>query len=318
MTFKEARELVTRIKTLEGRAPLTIESYHKVFNDFERCFGVRKHMTNITPDDARRFIEWQLNEKTQFLKARFRPDKKIGVSINSANSYLRNAKSVFQVLVKEGIMEENPFQNINKIKDKKKPIEILTALELKELLKIYDKTWYVGFRDYVVVNVMLDTFGRINEICQLKKEDVDYEKGLITFTETKNGMYRIVPIGKKVQKLIIELNHETEEFESPFVFMSSHGTRLVPDAFRKNLREAVAKTSITKRVHPHIFRHTSASMFLAEGGSIRALQKILGHSDIQTTMVYSHMDSTVLKEQHEKFSPLQHINDTQQVKTRRK
>ncbi|MFF2755335.1 hypothetical protein ACFVR1_16475 [Psychrobacillus sp. NPDC058041] len=72
LTWLEGRELIISIKTLEGRASLTIESYKKLFNDFERCFGVRKYMTNVTHEDARRFIEWQLNEKTQFLKARFR------------------------------------------------------------------------------------------------------------------------------------------------------------------------------------------------------------------------------------------------------
>lgn len=154
-------------------------------------------MTNVTQADARRFIEWQLTEKTQFLKARFRKNKKIGVSIQSANSYLRNAKSAYDVLIKEGIIEDNPFRNINKIKDNKKLIETLSHSELKELLNTYDKSWYVGFRDYVIVNVALDTFGRISEICHLKKSDIDYEKGLVTFTVTKNGSYRIVPVTKK-------------------------------------------------------------------------------------------------------------------------
>ncbi|SDM73727.1 hypothetical protein SAMN05518871_102121 [Psychrobacillus sp. OK028] len=98
LTWSEGREMIIRIKTLEGRATRTIESYIKLFNDFERCFGVRKYMTNVTQDDARKFIEWQLNEKTKFLKARFRRDKKKGVSIVSANSYLRNAKSAFRNL----------------------------------------------------------------------------------------------------------------------------------------------------------------------------------------------------------------------------
>ncbi len=316
LTWSEGRELVIRIKTLEGRATRTIESYTKLFNDFERCFGVRKYMTNVTQDDARKFIEWQLNEKTQFLKVRFRKDKKIGVSVVSANSYLRNAKSAYEVLINEGVMEENPFRNINKIKEKKKIIETLSLTELKELLNTYDKTWYVGFRDYVIINVMLDTFGRINEICHLKKSDIDFEKGLVTFTVTKNGSYRIVPVTKKVLRLLKELNNETEEFNSPYIFISSHGTQLQPDAFRKTLRDTIAKTSITKRVHPHIFRHTSASLFLANGGSVRALQKILGHADISTTMIYSHMNNDVLKNQHEQYSPLQQIDEHRKIKTR--
>lgn len=318
LTWKDGRELIIRIKNLEGVAKRTIENYNKVFNDFERCFGVRKHMTNVTQEDARRFMDWQLNEKVQFLKARGRKDKKIGVSIVSANTYLRTAKAAYQVLVNEKIMEENPFGNVNKIKDSKKKIDTLTSLELSEILRTYDKNWYVGFRDYVIVNVMLDTFGRITEICNLKKDDIDFEKGLVTFTETKNGSYRIVPIGKKVQRLITELNYETEEYDNPYVFISNHGTMLQPDAFRKNLREIIKKTSITKRVHPHLFRHTASSMFIAQGGSIRALQKILGHSEITTTMIYSHMNQEVLKNQHEQYSPLQSIEETKIIKTTRR
>lgn len=69
-------------------------------------------------------------------------------------------------------------------------------------------------------------------------------------------------------------------------------------------------------MHPHIFRHTSASLFLANGGSVRALQKILGHADISTTMIYSHMNNDVLKDQHEQFSPLQQIEEYRKIKTR--
>lgn len=318
ISLRRARTVVLRIKKLEGLAENTLRQYHSLFDDFERCFRGDKFVEDITLKDARRFIDWQLNEKVQFAKARFRTDKKVGVSISSANSYLRTAKSAFEVLIAEGIIDDNPFRPISKIKDKKKPIETLSELELQELLKAFDKDWYVGFRDYVIVNVMLDTFGRINEICELKKEDIDYQKGTVTFTETKNGSFRIVPISKKVQKLIKELNYETEEYDSPYVFMSSHGTKLMPDAFRKNLREKVKETSITKRVHPHIFRHTAASMFIAEGGSIRALQKILGHAEITTTMIYSHMNDDTLKDQHERFSPLQRIEKASKVKTRRR
>lgn len=93
---------------------------------------------------------------------------------------------------------------------------------------------------------------------------------------------------------------------------------LHPDTFRKHLREVVAKTNLAKRVHPHIFRHTASTLFLAEGGSIRALQKILGHSEITTTMIYSHMMDSTIKEQHERFSPLKAIEMSEQIKTRTK
>lgn len=318
MTFKQGRELVIRIKKLEGRSKMTLDGYNKIFNDFERCFGVRKHINNVTVDDARNFIHWQLHEKTQFLKSRFRKDKKIGVSIPSANSYLRSAKAAFEVFVKDEIIESNPFRPLNKIKTQQRPVETLTPNEIKEILKVLDKTWYADFRDYVVIHVMLDSFGRVNEICNLKKTDVDYERGAITFQETKNSKFRIVPVSNKMLRLFEQLNDETKEFDSPYIFCSNRGDMLHPDTFRKHFREVVAKTNLAKRVHPHIFRHTASTLFLTEGGSIRALQKILGHSEITTTMIYSHMMDSTIKEQHERFSPLKAIEMSEQIKTRTK
>ena len=186
-------------------------------------------------------------------EAQSRTIKKTGVSIASANSYLFFERSIYEVLAKEGTMEENTCRVVSEIKDRKKSIEVLSKIGLKELMKTFDKIGYVGFRKYVLVNVLLDTFGRINEKCNLKKNDVDDEKGLVTFTETKNGSYRIVHISKKVINLLKELNYETEEYNSLNIFISNLGTVLKPGAFRKNLRDAVAKTTITKKYISYLY-----------------------------------------------------------------
>ena len=317
-TFKKAGEIVYRIKRLEGCSERTIAQYQKVFIDLEKCFGARKHVENITVDDARRWMEWQLHQKIQFSNFRGDRNRKKGVSISSANTYLTFAKSAFNVFLNEGIIQENPFANIKKIKDKQKKVDTLSPLEMKEILEAFDKDWYADFRDFVVVNTMIDTFGRINEICNIKHNDIDFEHGTITFSETKNSRYRTVPVSNKLLRLLQELMEETEEFDSEYLFLSNRGDRLHPDTFRKHFREVVAKTSIKKRVHPHLFRHTSATLFLAEGGSIRALQKILGHRDISTTMIYGHMLDDTIKKQHEMYSPLRLVDTTNKVKTKRK
>lgn len=133
LTFQRAREIINSIKKVEGKSTHTIISYNNLFNDFECFFSHRKLVSNVTTEDARNFIKWQLEEKTQFLKARFRNDKKIGVSINSANSYLRLAKSVYATLVSEGSGEYNPFSSITKIKEQTKQIEVLSINEVKSI-----------------------------------------------------------------------------------------------------------------------------------------------------------------------------------------
>ncbi|EPD54149.1 hypothetical protein HMPREF1210_00134 [Paenisporosarcina sp. HGH0030] len=318
LSFQRAREIVINIKAVEGKADNTIENYHKLFNDFDRFFMHRKLISNVTTEDARNFIKWQLEEKTQFLNARFRTNKKKGVTVTSANSYLRLAKAAFETLVRDGSLENNPFSPLTKIKQQTKQIEVLTIEQVKTIFKAFDKTWYADFRDYVVCNVMLDTFGRIDEICNLKKAHVDYLNGVVTFNETKNGRFRHVPISRKVVRMIEDLNLETEDFYSEYIFVSNHGTTLRPDAFRKHLKEVIGRTNIKTRVYPHLFRHTASTLFLANGGSVRALQKILGHAQIETTMIYSHMLDETIKTQHELFNPLKMINEKTTIKTKRK
>ncbi|MEM1501895.1 hypothetical protein RG959_00590 [Domibacillus sp. 8LH] len=96
LSVEKAREIVIRVKKIEGLSKHTIENYNKLFNDLERCFAKNKYMENFSISDARRFLEWQLTEKQQFQGVRWGREKKIGVSVSSANSYLRLAKGHFQ------------------------------------------------------------------------------------------------------------------------------------------------------------------------------------------------------------------------------
>ncbi|WP_046180887.1 phage integrase SAM-like domain-containing protein [Domibacillus tundrae] len=94
---------------MEGLSKHTLTNYNKLFNNLERCFAKNKYMENFTIEDARRFIEWQLHEKQQFKGVRWDREKKIGVNITSANSYLRLAKAAFSCLIEEGHLQKNPF-----------------------------------------------------------------------------------------------------------------------------------------------------------------------------------------------------------------
>ncbi len=318
ITIEKAREIVMRIKQLEGLSVHSISNYNKLFNDFERFFNKRKHISNLTRDDARAFIEWQLNDKVQFKEARFRKDKKKGVSIGSANTYLQYGKAAFNVLLNEGLVNENIFESMKNIKQQQKQVDTLTPQEIKKMLNSLDKSWYADFRAFVLIHTLIDTFGRISEVLALKKQDIDFEKECVTFNETKNNKFRIVPITKKTMYLLDELIEETKDFESEYIFLTNAGKPLTPDTFRKQLREITEKAGIERRVHPHIFRHTSSMLFLKNNGSMRVLQKILGHRDIQTTMIYSHILDETVKAQHEQFSPIKMIEQSEGYKTRTK
>ncbi|RYI25174.1 hypothetical protein EVU96_24730 [Bacillus infantis] len=316
-SIDDCRNIIIRIKKLEGLSESSINGYEKLFNDFDRYFGEKTDINSLTAEQARGFMDWQLNEKTQFLKSKYRKDKKKGVSISSANTYLTLAKAVFYILIDEGIIEENIFEGIRNIKKRQKKVETLTVDEIKKILRSLDKGLYSEMRMHVILNCLLDGFGRINETLTLKKSDIDYDGCTITFTNTKNKRIRHVPITRKTVKLIEELNEETEDFDSEYIFLTNHGKPLRPDTFRKHLRVVLQRIGINKRIHPHMFRHSSSAIYLQQpGASITVLQKILGHADLSTTQIYTHILDSTVRESHAKFSPINFIDQSEKRKTR--
>jgi integrase/recombinase XerD len=318
-TIDDAREIVLKIKQLEGLSDSSIVNYEKLFNDFDRFFGEKTDIASLTSEDVRNFIHWQLNEKIQFDKHPYRKTKKKGVSIGSVNTYISYGRAAFNILVDEQIVEENIFDTTNNIKEKEKKVETLSIDEINKLLRSLDKGLYSEFRMYVLLHTCLDSFGRINEILSIKKEDIHFESHSLTFLNTKNKKIRIVPISKKTIKLLEELIEETEDFESEYIFLTHHGKPLRPDTARKHLKELVKRIGLDDKIKGfHVFRHSASEMFLRQNGSIRVLQKILGHSELTTTSIYAHVLDSTIKQQHQQYSPLNLIDEKEKRKTTRK
>ncbi|MED0665299.1 tyrosine-type recombinase/integrase [Bacillus badius] len=315
-TVDDARNITLKIKQLEGVTQNTIFQYEKIFNDFDRFFGEKTDINSLSEYDAREFVHWQLNDKIQFLNHKYRKTKPKGVSVSTVNTYIQYSKAIFTVLVNEGIVENNIFEHINHIKKKEKKIETLSIEEVNKFLRSLNKGWYSQFRMYVLIHVLLDSFGRINEVLTIRKEDIDFDRHAITFQNTKSGKVRIVPITKKTVKLLEELVEETEDFKSEYVFLTNHGNPLTPNAARKHLTELTSGAGMKRITGFHIFRHTASEMFLRQNGSIRVLQKILGHAEISTTSIYAHVLDKTVRQQHEQFSPLNLIDEKERRKTK--
>lgn len=317
-TIDDARNIVIKIKKLEGVSENTIANYEKLFNDFDRYFGDKTDVSSLTTQDARNFLHWQLNEKIQFKNHKYRKNKQKGVSVGTANTYLSYGKAAFTVLVDEQIVHDNIFETTSNIKQKERKIEILSVEEIQKLLRSLDKSWYSEFRMYTLIHTCLDSFGRINEILNIRKQDIDFKKQAITFTNTKNGKLRIVPISKKTVKLLEELIEETKDFDSEYVFLTHHGKPLKPDTARKHLKDITKRIGLDHITGFHIFRHSASMLFLSQNGSMRILQSILGHSSISTTSIYAHVLDSALRQQHEQCSPLNLIEEKERRLTKRK
>ncbi|WP_256243474.1 tyrosine-type recombinase/integrase [Bacillus sp. V3B] len=310
-----------------GRAKRTLEKYRLIYGNLCKYLdghGVGRDTRNIDVDLIRDYVGWLLRDYIQFEDHKFKKDedKKKGLSPRTTNDYLKTLRTFFRFLAEEEKIPVNPFEAVHNVKYTDTEIVVLTAEELKRLLDAPDKRSYTGFRDYVVMTLLIDTMTRINEALSLKIPHIDFSNNTVTIRATiaKSRKARIIPIQKQTAKLLKDLIKETEEFDSEFIFLANYGEVLTPNNFRNQLRRHyIKKAGIKKRVHPHLFRHTAATLFLEAGGDIRHLQLLLGHSDLRMVMRYTHLSNRALKEQHDKYSALNQVTGklNQNRKTKR-
>lgn len=308
-------EIYYNAKLAEGRAKGTLQKYRHIYGNFCKYLDVHRigrDIRNIDVGLIRNYISWLLQDYVQFEDHKYKPDssKKQGMSPRTVNDYLKTLRTFFRFLVEEKKISVNPFEDVKNVKYTDSEITVLTAEELKAMLDVPDKRSYTGFRDYVLMTLLIDTMTRINEALSFKVSDVDFSNNTVTVRASvaKNRKTRIIPIQKRTAKLLRELIRENEDFDNEYIFLANYGEQLTSNHFRNQLRRHYIKNAgIKKRVHPHLFRHTAATMFIEAGGDIRHLQLLLGHSDLRMVMRYTHLSNQALKEQHQKYSALNQV-----------
>ncbi|WOZ39800.1 tyrosine-type recombinase/integrase [Paenibacillus polymyxa] len=324
-SLDELFDIFCHAKIAEGRSKRTLEMYQESYNylcDYLDEVNVERSMTAITPDLLRSYIAYLLHSKRKFDNHphKHERDKTIGLSPVTVNTKLKSIRTMFRFLEDEGHIDRDPTAKIKKVKEPEKNITIMSSEDLKKILAQPDQRTYAGFRDYVIINVLIDSFMRINEVLTLKKTEVDTEEGVLYLSEliTKSRRGRTVPIQQRTARLIRELLKECEEFDSEYVFLTNYGGPLRDDRFRDRLKGYVKAAGLKMRVHPHLFRHTSATMFLENGGSERYLAGIMGHSDLRMVAKYTHLSDKSIKEKHDQFTPMNNVIGPLQKERKRK
>ncbi|OAJ75114.1 hypothetical protein AYJ08_05710 [Brevibacillus sp. SKDU10] len=208
-------------------------------------------------------------------------DKTVGLSPVTVNTRLKPLRTLFNYLKENDLIETNAFERIPKVKEPETDIKILSVEQLKKLLNTPDKRSYAGFRDFVIMNLLIDSFMRIGEVVSIKKTDIDFESGILNLSSklTKSRRSRIVPLQKSTLKLLKELIRECDDFGSNYVFLTNYGEPVTTNHIRQQLKKHARAAGLQIRIYPHLFRHTAATLFLENGGDMRHLQKILGHAD---------------------------------------
>ena len=225
---------------------------------------------------------------------------------NSISRKLVSLRMLYIFLVKENIVKENLMSSFTLPKrDKKLPI-VLSQEEMIEILDGIIVCDAISSRNRCMVELLYATGMRISELLNLTLKDLNIKMGFIKVIG-KGNKERMIPIGSYVGEILEQyINDYRAEFNiknDSLLFFNKHGQRLSREEFYSILQTIVNSTSITKKVSPHTFRHTFATHLLENGADLRSIQELLGHSDISTTPIYTHISNQKIRSEYQQFHP---------------
>ncbi|SHJ65807.1 integrase/recombinase XerD [Hathewaya proteolytica DSM 3090] len=208
------------------------------------------------------------------------------ISSTTVNGYLRIIKVFLQYCVDTRIVKENVATTIKQYKVKRTPKEDISDEQFRLLLNCMPRHTFSGYRDYILFQLLLDTGMRISETLALKIEDINLNNNTIFLSETitKGRKDRIVYFGSKMQRQLKRwLNYKDSVLNSNLIFCSNRANMMTASGIESNLRYYLQLARINKKITCHTFRNNFAKRYLAAGGSIYILSKLLGHSSVTVT-----------------------------------
>lgn len=242
-------------------------------------------------------------EITDFLLA----ERDRGLSPTSVARGLVAIRMFHRFLAEEGRLKENVTEALEAPKLWKHLPECLSVSEIEALLKAPNVRKLQGLRDQAVLELMYATGLRASEVTTLKAGDVNFELGFARVMG-KGGKERVVPMGeaarKSVRRYLEKVRAEWVKGKAEDVlFVTRLGRRMSRQTVWGILKKCAGAARVRKKIYPHILRHSFATHLLENGADLRVVQELLGHSDISTTQIYTHVERSRLKSIHQRFHP---------------
>ena len=266
--------------------------------DFLAYLAVERQMSAHTLDAYRRDLEvlagWshaqdvdpvalQADQLRLFVAAEHRR----GLSPKSLQRRLSACRSFYTWLLKHGRVAANPAAAIRAPKAPRKLPQVLDPDEAKALVEVATDA-PLGLRDRALLELFYSSGLRLSELCALRWRDLDLGEGLVTVLG-KGRKQRSVPLGSHARNALQEWRQSTGAALDAPVFPGRNGP-ITPRAIQLRVRQLAQRQGLFKRVHPHLLRHSFASHILESSGDLRGVQELLGHADIATTQIYTHLD----------------------------
>jgi integrase/recombinase XerD len=242
-------------------------------------------------------------ELAEFLGQR----KREGLNAASLRITTVHLKVFFRWLAATGRLVMDPAEPLLSPQAEQSLPETLHAAEVGKLLESIDPTQPLGRRDLAILELFYAAGLRLSELCKARLELLDSDGGFLRITG-KGNKTRIVRVGSKALEAVASyLQNErptlVSKRTSSHIFLSVRGTALSPDRVRQIVKERAAQAGIEQNIYPHLLRHSFATHLLEGGADLRVIQELLGHADIATTQIYTHVDRQRLKSVHRQFHP---------------
>jgi len=293
--MKELVENFLNYLTVErGLSNNTVVSYREDLNSY-LSFMQKCKIDALTKITKENITDFMLQERQK------------GIAANSIARRLAAIRMFHRFLTRERILKNDPSALIDSPKLWKKVPDTLTLNEVESLIAAVNVRNTQGIRDKAVFELLYATGMRVSEAVNLKKDNVNLDIGFLRCVG-KGNKERIIPLGKKAIEAVKKYTQDSRNKllhgkESEFLFVSRLGQKISRQSLWKLIKKYAKLAHIKKPIKPHILRHSFATHLLEHGADLRSVQEMLGHSDISTTQIYTHINKDRLKSVHKQFHP---------------
>ena len=279
------------LRNERGLSPRTLDAYQR---------DLTQLLEFLATEDVRQVGKVTEHHVRAFVARRHRQ----GLGGKSLQRALSAVRGFFRWMLREGLVEQNPAAAVRAPKAAKRLPATLDADSIARLLDIRDDS-PLAVRDKAIMELFYSSGLRLAELAQLRWEQLDLASGTVQ-VRGKGNRSRIVPVGRKAREALLEWRKARAglaALEEPAVFVSRSGKPLAPRSIQSRIRYWAIRQGLPRSVHPHLLRHSFASHVLESSGDLRAVQELLGHADISTTQVYTHLDFQHLAKVYDRAHP---------------
>lgn len=293
------RQFLEHLEIERGRSVKTVENYDRYLERFF-AFAKVKTVSQLTEEQIREFRLHLNRQAGSKVGGRVEPMKR-----RTQNYYLIALRAFLKFLRKRGIEALSP-ERIELAKVPERSLDLITPTELKRLLNAPDIKTIEGKRDRAILELFFSTGLRISELCGLSIDDVDLTRDEFS-VRGKGEKVRVVFLSDAAKKYVGEYLAARKDLEEALFVRygrKAHDggdSRLQPRAVQRLIKFYAGKAGITRKVTPHVIRHSFATDLLSNGADLRSVQALLGHANIGTTQVYTHVTDKHLREVHKKY-----------------